>query len=413
MHQARGYFEQALDLFRAAGDQRLLGMTLGRLGYTAVREGRLHEAATLCAEALTLRRAIGHRAGIVFSLDSGYGELALALGRPAVAARLLGAAAAAREALGQPRSPIETRAAEQLETTLRAQLGEAIFVAAATEGRAMSLDQVAAFALESLSPSSIDQLTPALRIFALGPVHVYRAERLLSPVDWTYAKARELVLLLVLHPPATREQLGAQLWPAASTEQRRQRFSAALAHARTALGRDSEWINLVDGRYRFNRAQPVWIDVEAFEAALFEAQLLLQGGTQNERAAAVLSDAVALYRNDFASDVHDGCWHLVRRDALRRAWREALLELGILHGNAGRHEQAIATLQRAVDADQYSEAAHQELIRAYLRTGDRRQAFAQYQRLQSALVELHAAPAPETQALIHEPPARHSALGGL
>ena len=86
------------------------------------------------------------------------------------------------------------------------------------------------------------------------------------------------------------------------------------------------------------------------------------------------------------SDVHDGSWHLVRRDALRRAWREALLELGILHGNAGRHEQAIATLQRAVDADQYSEAAHQELIRAYLRAGDRRQAFAQYQRLQSALV---------------------------
>ena len=191
-------------------------MTLGRLGYTAVREGRLHEAATLCAEALTLRRAIGHRAGIVFSLDSGYGELALALGRPAVAARLLGAAAAAREALGQPRSPIEARAAELLETTLRAQLGEANFVAAATEGRAMSLEQVAAFALESLSPSSIDQPTPALRIFALGPVRVYRAERLLSPVDWTYAKARELVLLLVLDPPATREQLGAQLWPAAS-----------------------------------------------------------------------------------------------------------------------------------------------------------------------------------------------------
>ena len=398
--QARGYFEQAADLFRTAGDQRLLGMTLGRLGYTAVREGRLHDAATLCAEALTLRRAIGHRAGMVVSLDSGYGELALALGRPAVAARLLGAAAAAREALGQPRSPVEARAADVLETTLRAQLGAANFVAAATEGRAMSLEQVAAFALDNLSPSSIDQPAPGLRIFALGPVHVYRAERLLSPVDWTYAKARELVLLLVLHPPATREQLGVQLWPAASPEQRRQRFSAALAHARTALGRDTEWINLVDGRYRFNRAQPVWIDVEAFEAALFEAQLLLQGGTQNERAAAVLSDAVALYRNDFVSDVHNGCWHLARRDALRCAWLQALLELGELHGTAGRHAQAIAIVQRAVDADAHGEAAHQALIRAYLRAGKRRQAVAQYKRLQAALSELRAAPAPETVALM-------------
>ena len=107
------------------------------------------------------------------------------------------------------------------------------------------------------------------------------------------------------------------------------------------------------------------------------------------------------------------CWHLARRDALRRAWLEALLELGKLHGTAGRHEQAIAIVQRAVDADAYGEAAHQELIRAYLRAGKRRQAVAQYKRLQAALSELRAAPAPETLALIAEPPARHSALGGF
>ena len=396
---ARDSYQRALDLFRAAGDQQHIGRALGALGYTAVREGQLNEAAGVCTEALLLRRAIGHRPGMIVSLESGAIELALALGRPVVAARLRGAAEAARAELDLPRSPIDERAADLVETSLRAQLGDANFELVANEGRVLSLEQAAAYALDSLAPGSIDRPLPELRIFALGPVRVFRGDRLLTPANWTYAKARELVLYLLFHQQATREQIGAELWPDASTAHVRQRFSAALAHARNALGRDTEWISLAGGHYRFNRAQPVWVDVDAFEAGLFEARLL-QTGTHAERAAAVLSDAVVLYSNDFAGDVHDGEWHVARRTALRQAWLEGLLELGRLHGTAGRNEQAIATLQRAVDADVYYEAAHQELIRAYARAGKHRQAVAQYQHLTSALAKLRAEPAPETLALI-------------
>jgi len=397
---ARTHYQHALHLFQAAGNRRLIGRSLGFLGYIAVREGRLKQAAELCAEALVLRRAIGHQAGLVFALDHGYIELALALGRPAVAARLLGAVEAAREALGRPRTPIEARVAAELRAVLASQLGETNFVSVANQGRALSLDQAAAYALDSLSPASIDQPAPALRIFALGPVRVYRGGRLLSSADWTYTKARELVLLLLFRPHATREQLGAELWPEASSEQVRKRFSAALAHARNALGRDTDWINLQNGRYSFNRTQPVWIDVDAFEAGLFQAQLLLRSSKQDERAAGLLSEAVALYSNDFACDVHDGEWHVARREALRHAFLEALLSLGRLHGKAGRDEQAIAVFQRALAADSFLEEAHHELISAYARLGKRSQAFAQYHRLQAALAELHAEPSPETMALI-------------
>ncbi len=393
-------YQHALRLFRAAGNRRLIGRSLGFLGNIAVREGRLADAAALCAEGLSERRAIGHRAGLIFALDHGYIELALALGRPAVAARLAGAVEAAREALERPRTPIEARAAEGIASTLRSQLGDRYYIALANEGRSMDLDQAAVYAQGSLSPSSIEQPAPQLRIFALGPVRVYRGERLMTSADWTYAKARELVLYLLFHPHATREQIGAELWPEASTEQVRQRFSNALAHARNALGRDLEWISLESGRYSFNRGQPIWIDVDAFEAALFEAQLLLRNGKENERAAGLLAEAVTMYSDDFAYDVHDGEWHIARREALRHAFLEALTALGRIHARAGREEQAITVLQRAVDVDAYLEEAHLELIQTYARIGKRRQAFAQYKKLQSALAELHALPSPETMALM-------------
>jgi predicted ATPase/DNA-binding SARP family transcriptional activator len=398
--EARARYSEALALFREASNQRLIGRVLGQLGRIACREGDLESAATFCAEALTIRRTIGHKPGMIFILDQGYVELAIAIGQPLIAARILGAVAAARNAIARPREPIETRQLEPLLARLRDQLGEAGLAAAWAEGEAMSLEEVTAYALDTLSVAAVAQTRPELRIYALGQSRVYRGDHLITSAEWTYAKARELFFYLLCRPNATREQIGLDFWPDASAEQVRKRFSAALAHARNALGRDCEWIVLKDGRYRIDPNRAYWFDVEVFEAKLDAAAQLRQKGGQREQITTLLSEAISLYQGDFAEEFIEGEWHQGRRASLARAYLDALLTLGELHFEAERYPLAINAYQQALDKDPYLEEAHHELIRCFARAGKRSQALRQYETLCNALAELNATPSAETQLLI-------------
>jgi len=244
-----------------------------------------------------------------------------------------------------------------------------------------------------------------LRIYAFGPVRIYRGEHMLTAADWVYTKARALVPYLLCHPGATREQIGVEFWPDASTEQVRKRFSAALAHARNALGRKTESITLVDGRYSLNRTRASWFDVEVFEARLRASQELLQNGKADsrltdERRSALLEEAIELYQGDFAEDMLDDAWPEARRTALREAYLAALLTLGRLHMRSGQIERASTLLQRAINKEIYLEEAHIDLIRCYLQLHQRSQALRQYEVLVQALAELNVTPSPESQSLI-------------
>jgi DNA-binding SARP family transcriptional activator len=398
--EARLRYQEALALFREAGNQRLIGRVLGQLGRIACREGDLAAAATLCAEALGIRRTMGHKAGMIFILDQGFVEVALAAGQPLIAARILGAVALARRQLTRPRDPVETRQLEPLLARLEELLGDAGLKAAWAEGEAMSLEEATAYALDTLSAETVVQARPQLRVFALGQARIYRGDCLLTSADWTYGKARELVFYLLCRPNATREQIGLAFWPDASAEQVRKRFSAALAHARNALGRETEWITLSNGRYRLEPARAYWFDVEIFESKLHAANLLLQNGGPRRQAVPLFEEAINLYRGDFAEEMLEGEWHQSRRAVLLRAYLEALLTLGELYVEAGRCGQAIATYQQAITKDAYLEEAHYGLIRCYARLNKRSQALRQYDTLTAALAELNATPSSETQMLV-------------
>ena len=398
--EARARYGEALALFREASNQRLISRVQGQLGRIACREGDLGTAATLCGEALSKRRTIGHKPGMVFVLDQGYVELAMATGQPVIAARILGAVVSARKTIMRPRDPVETRQLEPILARIREALGDAAMAAAWAEGEAMSLEEVTAYALDTLSAPLVGQARAELRVFALGNARVYRGDRLLTSADWTYAKARELLFYLLCRPNATREQIGLDFWPDASAEQVRKRFSAALAHARSALGREVEWITLSEGRYRIDPARTYWFDVDLFEAKTNAARQLLQDGSRREQIVPLLEQAINLYQGDFAEEFVEGEWHQARRSALARTYLEALLTLGGLHFEAERYPQAIAIYQQALAKDPYLEEAHHELIRCYGRANKRSQALRQYETLTAALAELNATPASETQLLI-------------
>ena len=112
-------------------------------------------ARALLAESLALNQQLGTMAGMVgvllelAGLVAGQGQPREVLER---AARLYGAAAAVSAILGTDGLTERERAAYQRTAArLRTQLGEAPFAAAWAEGRAMTLEQAVAYALEDSS----------------------------------------------------------------------------------------------------------------------------------------------------------------------------------------------------------------------------------------------------------------------
>src|SRR5207249_7728787 len=226
---------------------------------------------------------------------------------------------------------------------------------------------------------------------------VFRSEHLLSSSDWTYAKVRELLLYLLCASSRTKEQIGLALWPDASSTQLRNNLHETLRHLRHSLGR-SEWIVYEQQRYAFNRKLPYWFDVEAFEALVEEARHLQ--GYASAQAISTLEEALSLYQGDFLEDLITGDWAIAPRDELRRRYQEALLFLGQMCFTQGRYAQAADAYRKLITHDRYQEVAHRELMRCYVRLGERGQAFRHSQHLTAWLrEELGALPALETQAL--------------
>jgi DNA-binding SARP family transcriptional activator len=242
--------------------------------------------------------------------------------------------------------------------------------------------------------------TSVLQIYAFGPLRVYAGGRQLTAADWVYARAKELLLYLLIHPSATREQIGLEFWPDASTEQVRSRFSAVLTHVRKALGRDHDWITCEAGRYVLHHTAGRWFDVELFETKLCAAHKhLRREPRQVTEAIACLEAAIDLYRGEFAADLIEGQWQQSKRTQLRQTFEDALLLLGGFHFEAGRYEQAAETYRRALAHDCYLEAAHRALMRSLARQGEHGLALQQYEILVRTLQELEAPPSTETRVL--------------
>ena len=239
-----------------------------------------------------------------------------------------------------------------------------------------------------------------LRIFALGPARVEKGGRpLASSPDWIH-KPRELLFYLLCHPKGrTKEQIGLALWPDASQAQLRSSFHDAVYRLRRALG-GKEWVSFQKGRYAFDRSLPYSFDVEAFDEHLSEARRLRSESP--EQTIRHLQKGVDLYRGDFLEDSAEGEWATERQEELSRAYGEALLLLGRLLFDQGRHAEAAEAYRKAVAHDELLEEAHRGLMRCQAALGERGRALRHYEELVELLDEqLGASPAPETRAL-HE-----------
>jgi DNA-binding SARP family transcriptional activator len=248
----------------------------------------------------------------------------------------------------------------------------------------MAYDQMVALAEIAIERASG---APPLRVRALGSLDVERDGK---PVD--IGSPRELLLFLLLHPNgATKEQIGAALWPDADPARLRNNFHVTVHRLRKVLG-DAEWVIARGDAYVLKPG----ID---FDAVTFEREI---NAAIRARDAARLQRAIELYRGDFFENASAGEWHLEVRDRLRDLYAKALATLG-------RLTDSTDAWQRLVALDPLDEEAARHLMVALGKEGDPAAASRVYRRLADALKrELDAEPEPETRAVLkrltHERP---------
>src|SRR5262249_33213318 len=156
-----GDLDRAAELYeesRAAYERstgRVPAVTLNMLGHVALVRGDREGARRRFIEALEAARERGDRRSVAESLME-FGLLAAGGGDPRRAARLLGAAAARLIELEIVEASFDQEDVAASAAEVRAQLGEAAFDAAWEAGRALSLDEAVALALEQTAMSAQD-----------------------------------------------------------------------------------------------------------------------------------------------------------------------------------------------------------------------------------------------------------------
>jgi tetratricopeptide (TPR) repeat protein len=163
--QAQAQLAEILTILRRLKNHPGLSHLLRTQGRVELQRGEWERAAVSFRESLSLLQERGIREGVPECLEglagvavAGYtradGEPGCCRPRARLAARLLGAAEAMRQATGAPLPPIYRCGQERLVDCLRVALGEEEMVAVWDEGRTMPLEQAMCVALEGGVPKT-------------------------------------------------------------------------------------------------------------------------------------------------------------------------------------------------------------------------------------------------------------------
>ena len=491
----------ALAMFRELGDVEGAAWSLISLGTVARYQGEVERAGALLAESRTLSEGIGFREGIAWcceqlgllaavdgdpaaitllrrslelhselrdrwrmsSVLEDLAAIALVLGRAPIAARLLGAAEALREAIGTVIAPCERAQHVQTAAGARAALGEETFGAARQQGLVATMEELTADLPDLALLVPVPAEVPPAASAPVPPAHAEaeqtredqtREDQLeISQATGRSAGAREAT-----GPGATGRAAVPRRVPAGTLRRVPAGALRVRALGAAAVEFGEEALTAADWGYAKPRelmfllvssppmtkdqiAAALWPDLarqqlgNALHTALRElrravgdpgwvvyanghyrfdrarqhecdvtefedALLAARRARPAEAALPHLQRAIGVYGGDFLDGMSAGEWALVRRDELRRAFESALLAAGRLQTAAGRHQAAVTVFRRAVAHEPLNETAHRELMSSWARQGETARAVRHYEELTDLLRDqVGVPPAPETTAL--------------
>jgi hypothetical protein len=144
---ARAHLEESLAIFREFGRPWECAYVLDKLGRVAQHQGQWQAARAHFSESIAFWQRVENKQGIAACLD---GLAAVTAGQGALerAARLYGAAAALRESCKIPLPPVNRADLDHGIAAVRANLGDAAFMAAWSHGQTIPVEQIIAEALQ-------------------------------------------------------------------------------------------------------------------------------------------------------------------------------------------------------------------------------------------------------------------------
>ncbi len=238
-----------------------------------------------------------------------------------------------------------------------------------------------------IPPAEVEGVEPteAVRIWLLGGFRVAISSRTVEEGAWRLRKAASLVKLLSLAAGHRmhREQAMDLLWPDSAKKAASNNLRQTLHAARRALTSDpaegsrylaseDEWLVLCpDG--------PLWVDVEAFEQAASTAR--------RSREPTAYEAALDLYGGELLPADRSEEWAKEHRQRLRETRLSHLLGLAHIYEERADYDSAAEALRGVVSDQPSHEEAHAGLMRMYALVGSKREALAQYGRLEVALQE--------------------------
>lgn len=139
--RARALTEESVVIFKELGDRSGTVEALLSLAHVATVQKDLAAARASYEECLAILHSVGNKELLAAGLE-GLGEVLAAQSEAARAIRLWGMASVLRDEINVPLPPVYQASYEQAMAIVRAQEGEAIFMAAWTQGQTMPLEQL-------------------------------------------------------------------------------------------------------------------------------------------------------------------------------------------------------------------------------------------------------------------------------
>jgi hypothetical protein len=144
--QARGFLHEWAVLAEEMGNRMGYLWARARLGYVALRQGKLSEAGHVLAEIMEDFHKDRNKSGLAFVVDR-FASLYVMTDKHEAAARLIGWSDATREEIGDPRPRLDQADLDRDIARIRVKIGNPAWEETYFAGRAMALDEAVALAL--------------------------------------------------------------------------------------------------------------------------------------------------------------------------------------------------------------------------------------------------------------------------
>ena len=246
-------------------------------------------------------------------------------------------------------------------------------------------------------------------IAVIGPLRVTRDGEPADAPELRRARVRQLLSALVVRPVMTRDQAIDLLWPDLDPEKAATNMRVTLTHLRRLLepgrsGGEASYHLRTDGdTIRLLKSEFLSVDLWTLDV-LDKRAVQARADGDTDRAAALLADAVALWRGDPLPDLgHVRSPDIeVEADQVRARHVGHLLALSELRLVADDATASFALAERALSLEPFDARGHRVALAAALRGRCPGQIAAARRRVSSALRQLGVPPDPPTAILLSQ-----------